>query len=640
MTRSALHLAARRSDVSVLQHLLQTDKSAVTTINAYDNHGYTPLMYAVSETAVPSEVVSLLISHGASAHQVCSGVFEADKSVMALALKNADLEKVKLLVEAGAQLNYARGEGYGPLLDAMFGRNLARCPRLLTVIEFLIENNAVTDAITDYKESPLRVLSREGRFDGIKLLLAAGADESQLYWTSLMKAVALGEAADVERELFAGADLEARDWWKRTAFLIAVQTGDLEKVALLRDAGANLSTVGHFGTPAMFYAARSPQTRMLQWLINNGADPLQADGSGQNALSYALELDNIEAVRFLLGQRLPLFYQPSPFSEDFDFHSKHPVLSGIEQLLDQIPDLASALGDDRDAAVQGLKQSLDFSDHVRSAVHAISDARSSGVAYLLLSAGADPRHLSYETQRVMLGLAKEPDDFLLQCSRDEFMAARTRVFGATNPERMDKRFWLDMIRAGVNGYQANQLFEGSTSFGGSPVWCAQRFGQSISFLNDGRVVQIGGEHEDSYDPDFCIYNDVFVHSASGGVAIYGYPEATFPPTDFHSATVIDEGILVIGGLGYWGTRVVGETRVFLLNLDTLSFTRIETTGESPGWIYRHRAQKISPHELRVAEGKVVTGSADDETHSENSLCYVLDLRGWTWRREGLGLPPG
>jgi hypothetical protein len=24
-------------------------------------------------------------------------------------------------------------------------------------------------------------------------------------------------------------------------------------------------------------------------------------------------------------------------------------------------------------------------------------------------------------------------------------------------------------------------------------------------------VQIGSEHEDDYDPDFCIYNDVFVH---------------------------------------------------------------------------------------------------------------------------------
>jgi hypothetical protein len=34
---------------------------------------------------------------------------------------------------------------------------------------------------------------------------------------------------------------------------------------------------------------------------------------------------------------------------------------------------------------------------------------------------------------------------------------------------------------------------------------------SLTLLPDGRAIQIGGEHEDYYDPDFCIYNDVFVH---------------------------------------------------------------------------------------------------------------------------------
>jgi hypothetical protein len=34
----------------------------------------------------------------------------------------------------------------------------------------------------------------------------------------------------------------------------------------------------------------------------------------------------------------------------------------------------------------------------------------------------------------------------------------------------------------------------------------QRFGQSLTLLPDCRAVQIGGEHEDWYDADFCIYN--------------------------------------------------------------------------------------------------------------------------------------
>ena len=61
---------------------------------------------------------------------------------------------------------------------------------------------------------------------------------------------------------------------------------------------------------------------------------------------------------------------------------------------------------------------------------------------------------------------------------------------------------------------------------------AQRFGQSLTLLPDGPALQFGGEHEDYYDPDFCIYNDVFVHEGDGSITIYGYPESAFPPRVF------------------------------------------------------------------------------------------------------------
>ena len=81
---------------------------------------------------------------------------------------------------------------------------------------------------------------------------------------------------------------------------------------------------------------------------------------------------------------------------------------------------------------------------------------------------------------------------------------------------------------------------------------AKRFGQSLTLLPDGLAVQIGGEHEDYYDPDFCIYNDVFVHERDGSITIYGYPESAFPPTDFRTATLVGDSIYVIGSLGSRG----------------------------------------------------------------------------------------
>jgi hypothetical protein len=46
---------------------------------------------------------------------------------------------------------------------------------------------------------------------------------------------------------------------------------------------------------------------------------------------------------------------------------------------------------------------------------------------------------------------------------------------------------------------------------GGPVWCSDRIFGTETTLSDGQVVQIGGEYEDEYDPDFVVYNDVIVY---------------------------------------------------------------------------------------------------------------------------------
>jgi hypothetical protein len=155
----------------------------------------------------------------------------------------------------------------------------------------------------------------------------------------------------------------------------------------------------------------------------------------------------------------------------------------------------------------------------------------------------------------------------------------------------------------------------------------------LTLLPDGRAVQVGGEHEDFYDPDFCIYNDVFVHEKDGTVAIYGYPEAVFPPTDFPTATLVGDFVYLIGSLGYQGTRRFGETPVYRLDIRTLRVDRLDTGGEAPGWIYEHRAVAAPPHGIRVWGGIVVNGSDNGESHEENLGAFVLDLDRLCWCRE-------
>src|SRR5260370_14976109 len=112
-----------------------------------------------------------------------------------------------------------------------------------------------------------RVLSHLGRLDAVKLLLDAGADATQLKWTPPIRAVALGSLADVVKTVESKPNLEERDHAKRTAWLVAVQTGNVAKARFLLNHGADATVRGHSGKPSLFYAIENHQRPMLNWLL-------------------------------------------------------------------------------------------------------------------------------------------------------------------------------------------------------------------------------------------------------------------------------------------------------------------------------------------------------------------------------------
>jgi hypothetical protein len=121
------------------------------------------------------------------------------------------------------------------------------------------------------------------------------------------------------------------------------------------------------------------------------------------------------------------------------------------------------------------------------------------------------------------------------------------------------------------------------------IWTWRRFGQTCDELPDGRRIYIGGEHEDwyvaashafcfpdrahtylRYDPMFFIFNDVVVYDPqSQSYDLYRYPVNIFPPTDFHTATLLGDSIWIIGGLGYSKDRG-NVTPVYRLDVNTLT----------------------------------------------------------------------
>jgi len=126
---------------------------------------------------------------------------------------------------------------------------------------------------------------------------------------------------------------------------------------------------------------------------------------------------------------------------------------------------------------------------------------------------------------------------------------------------------------------------------------------------------------------------VFVHGPNGELAIYGYPESVFPPTDFHTATLIGESIYVIGNCGYAGTRGYGQTPVYRFDINTLRIERVDVGSEAPGWIHKHRAVAIGNNAIRVWGGTLLSLRDVKESSEPNTATFVLDLEQLRWHRE-------
>jgi ankyrin repeat protein len=450
---------------------------------------------------------------------------------------------------------------------------------LLELVKAQIAAGADPNERTEYFETPLRVSSNNGRFDVVKYLFEVGADPEHLNWTPLFHAVAYGGLLDVKNCIKEGDDLHARDTWERTPVLLAVQTGDIEKVDYLIESGADIADLGRCGKTAMEYAIQTDDAQMLDYLMRQGLDIEAYNSFGYTILMQSAEEGAINCVRLLLENGADIY----------------------------------------------KKDRSQFSQKT-----AIAHASTLEIAEVLEKSGDDLNQMDREIRADLLGLGEQKN---LTVSKQNYLAQKHRVYGMSNPQKCEISFWYDMVRFNSSAWQARNQFDDKDAFKDKPVWCYERYGKSITAIGDGEFVEIGGEHEDSYDPDFCIYNEVFHHIGDGDFVIYQYPKEVFPPTDFHSATLVDEHIYIIGNLGYREDRRYGTTPVYRLNTESFRIERLETSGECPGWIHGHYTYLAGKSVLRVQGGTILEEIDGNESQRVNAFDFVLDLEALSWAKK-------
>jgi hypothetical protein len=231
-----------------------------------------------------------------------------------------------------------------------------------------------------------------------------------------------------------------------------------------------------------------------------------------------------------------------------------------------------------------------------------------------------------------------PDDNELilpsSITKDLFLDWRYARRGENPAEDLTNPYWVWMFENRKDPYRMAQHFLGDSeaSLPPQPRWCGMRLGQTRTLLSDGREIFIAGEHEDHYDPDFFVYNDVIVRDSEGQIEILAYPESHFPRTDFHSASLVEDEteIVLIGNLSdQQGDVDRPKTQVFVFDVETKLFERLETSGIGPGLIHHHDAKYVdSDHSVVISNGcKYVKG-----VRLESVNDWKLDLVSGAWSR--------
>lgn len=443
-------------------------------------------------------------------------------------------------------------------------------PDLTDEVKTFIARGKNLNVVTKYGESALRVASNNGRFDVVQLLLENGANGKQLEWSPTFYEVAFGDLDSIRKSINTHHDLEARDFWSRTPWLLSLQTGDIHKAALLLENGADSTAVGRCSKTSMAYCIQHNDAIMLQWLIDQGFDIEAVDEFQDTPLIVAAEKGAAECVKVLLDAGADIFKN------------------------NHIPE------------------------------RAIQIASTLEVVQLLIDAGDEINDINEDTHAAMIGIEVDGTPTV---TREQYLKGKYRQFGNANPQLMNNPYWLSMVKCGANAWRARSTYNDENALNDKPVWCYQRFARTLNKLQDGRIIEIAGEHEDYYDPDFCIYNDVTIFHPDGRIELYGYPQNLFPPTDNHSATLVGETIYIIGNLGYTDARQLGVTPVYKLDINSYQIEKVDTTGLQPGWIYKHKAKFDGKNNIMLSSGVIIKS---ENNHIENNRVYTLKLDTMEW----------
>jgi ankyrin repeat protein len=173
--------------------------------------------------------------------------------------RNVNLEKVKELVEHGADVNDKYEEGWTALMKASING-------YKEIAEFLIENGAKVNQKNKWGKGALMKASEYGHKEVAEVLVEWGADvndKNNFNKTPLMGGAYYGHKEVVEFLVAKGGDVNLKDIEGNTALMEACKNGHKEVIKLLIEKGADVSCKNKDGQSAIELAKDEEIKRIL-----------------------------------------------------------------------------------------------------------------------------------------------------------------------------------------------------------------------------------------------------------------------------------------------------------------------------------------------------------------------------------------
>jgi len=236
------------------------------------------------------------------ASRVEEGIKESGENALRHATINDDIDLVKVLLARNFPVNAADKDGRTALF---YGRNIE-------IVKALLGAGANVNVRTLSGDTPLIDVARDGNEDVAKLLLENGANVNAAKEngaTALMGAANNGHMGLAKILLDAKAEVNAANKYGETALMKAANSGNMNLIKILLDAKAEVNAANKHGETVLMMAANSGHMELAKTLLDAKADVNAANVHGDTALMRAANNGHMELAKFLIeaGAKISLY---------------------------------------------------------------------------------------------------------------------------------------------------------------------------------------------------------------------------------------------------------------------------------------------------------------------------------------------